>query len=573
MRLWAILFLSILLLSFSGTDTVYPQDDFIWPVKQAIRVSGTFGELRPNHFHAGVDLKSSKGASGDRLYAAAEGYISRIKVQAGGYGNALYITHPNGYTTVYAHLLSFTEDVAEYVKAQQYEQESFEVDLYPLRDRFVLEQGAFIGKMGSTGSSFGPHLHFEIRDSQTEKPINPLLFGLEIPDRKPPRLHQVKVYGFDTDFREYEDQAHALKQRSDVYRVSGDTLTTAFAQVGLAIKAFDHHDNVTNWNGIYGLELRVDGEVVFQFDINSFSFDETRYVNALLDYRERLTNRSYFYRCFRQSGNQLSFLANNPAYGLIDLSDGQTHQVSLRVYDAQENFAESEFWIRGGPGVAGHKSAPYNYFLPHSESHLIQTDDYVVYFPAGVFYDDLFLQLSTSQDGSYGQFSDVLHVQDEFTPVHRYFDIALRPNREMTEEERRMAYIAFCDSDGTIVNVGGDWEENGMLHAKSRDLGNFAILLDRKPPKVENVSVRSDMRGRSSMSVKITDNLPTGRNVETLQYRATIDEEWVLMEYDRKSDRLTYRVDGQIPPGSHLFRLEVSDAVGNKTVFERTIRF
>lgn len=153
----------------------YPQDYFTSPVKHTIRLAGTFGELRPNHFHAGIDIKSSAGKVGDLLYAPADGHISRIKIQGGGYGNGMYIEHPNGYTTVYAHLLNYLPEVDEWIKAQQYDREKFEVDLYPTPGQFPFKQGDFIGKMGTSGRSYGPHLHFEVRDTRTQKAINPML--------------------------------------------------------------------------------------------------------------------------------------------------------------------------------------------------------------------------------------------------------------------------------------------------------------------------------------------------------------------------------------------------------------
>ncbi|MBR9922407.1 MAG: M23 family metallopeptidase [Bacteroidetes bacterium] len=569
MRLWGLLLISILLFSFSSDRFDYPQDDFVWPVKHAIKVSGTFGELRPNHFHAGVDLKSNRGGTGDPLRAAAGGHVSRIKVQAAGYGNALYIDHPNGYTTVYAHMQQFSEEIAEYVKQQQYERESFEVDLYPTKDLFPLEQGDYIGNMGSTGSSQGPHLHFEIRDTESEMPVNPLLFGLEIPDRRPPRLHKVKLYGFDALGREMEDNDFSLRARSGEYRVSGDTLTTAWPNFGVAVKAFDHHDNVSNWNGIFGLKMLVDDSLVYQYDMERFSFDETRYINALLDYPERIKNRSYYYRCFSLPGNDLSMLAANENNGLLTFTDSRKHKIEIQTYDVDGNEAKVVFWVRASAEYAQPKEMTYHYVLPHGESNLIQEEDFAIYFPESSLYEDLYLKLYFSDDRSYGHYSQVLHIQDKLTPVHRFYDVALRPNKEMTPEEKDRAFIAWCGTHGEVLNLGGEWQSNGMLRAKSRLFGNFAILTDDVAPDVDNISLRSDMRGRNSFSLRISDNIPTGRGVEGIQYRATIDGEWILMTHDAKSRRITHRFDRNWERGEHELKLVVTDAVGNETVYER----
>ncbi|MCB0706138.1 MAG: M23 family metallopeptidase [Saprospiraceae bacterium] len=572
MRVGGFLLLSFLLVSFAGDQPIYPAGDFIWPVKHAIKVSGTFGELRPNHFHAGVDLKSERGVTGDRLYAAGSGYVSRIKIQAAGYGNALYITHPNGYTTLYAHLQNYTPEIAKFVKEQQYSRESFEVDLYLTSDLFPLNQGDYIGNMGTTGSSQGPHLHFEIRDSKTEKPVNPLLFGLKIPDSRPPQLHELKLYGFDADGRQLADQRFDLRLSSGVYRVTGDTISSAFPKFGLALKTFDRHDNVSNWNGIYGLKMWVDDTIVYQYDMESFAFDETRSINALLDYPERVSHRSYFYRCFGMPGNALSLLAKNKASGLLDFESAWIRKIKIEVSDVDGNAASTIFWVKEGAASTSSPDSNFQYILPYDESSLIQEEQYALFFPLGTLFENLYLHLSTSADKSYGHYSDVLHVADYLTPVNGYFDVALRPNKEMSPEEKSKAFIAFCGRNGDVVNFGGSWEDNGLLHAKTNEFGNFTIMVDNRPPTIENISLRSDMRGRSSMVFKIYDNYPTGRAVRDLIYRGTIDGNWVLMEFDAKSKRLKYRMDGSLARGEHDFKLVLTDAVGNETVYERSFR-
>lgn len=269
-----------------------PVGFFDWPVKHEVRLSGTFGELRTNHFHGGLDIKSKNGGSGDQLYSAADGYISRISVQPHGYGNALYITHPNGYTTVYGHMSSFSKEVEAYVKKIQYQQERFKQDIHLSPEVFPLSKGEMIGVMGNSGSSEGAHLHFEIRETATNKLINPLLFGLEIEDVIAPRIYEMKLYEFDEENKATASKSVTVIKTGNTYRIKGDTLKTTGAFWGLALKAYDKHNYTHNKNGVYAMEMHLDGVQTFSFAMDAIPVSDSRYLNAHLDYRERVGHRA-----------------------------------------------------------------------------------------------------------------------------------------------------------------------------------------------------------------------------------------------------------------------------------------
>ncbi|MCB0621031.1 MAG: M23 family metallopeptidase [Saprospiraceae bacterium] len=574
MRTVVLALLLLTLLAFSKTDSpasFYPQDFFRWPVDHPIRLSGTFGELRPNHFHAGVDIKSRAGKVGDPILAAGEGFLSRIVVDASGYGNVLYLEHPNGYTTVYAHLNNFVGRVADYVKEQQYARESFEVELFPEPGQFAFRQGEKIGELGNSGSSGGPHLHFEVRHTETERPVNPLLFGLQMEDHRAPRMHQLKVYQFDEQGHEVDSDLYSLREGSGSYTVSGDTLLVQTGQIGFGLKSYDHHDQVSNWNGIFELNVLVDDTLYFNFEMESFGFDETRYINAHLDYEERLRHKAYFNRCFTLPGNHLTIYNHEIGSGLLHLVPGERRRVDLQTADVYGNMASLTFWVKRDPkpqAVAADQPL-YNYYLYQDQENLIETPGCTLYFPHNTFYEDLPLNLRRSDDASNGHYSPVFHVHNYLTPVHSYYDISLTPDREIPADKRSKAFVAYCSGGSAELNCGGQWDEQGRLTAKVRDLGDFCILLDEQAPTIQAVSFRSDMGGRSHMSFRIKDELRTARNVEDLTYRATVDGQWILMEYDKKSNLLRHDFDGRIGPGKHQLRLEVKDAVGNAKVFEK----
>ena len=549
------------------TPKEYPQKYFRSPVNKAIRLSGTFGELRPNHLHSGIDIKAWNGKTGQPIFAAAEGYVARIKVQSGGYGNVLYISHPNGYTTVYAHLGTFPKDIAAYVKKAQYEQQSFEVELFPPKGKFAFAKGAKIGTMGLSGRSYGPHLHFEIRDTKTEKPINPLLFGFDVEDNVKPKLHQLKVYFLNEKRETLTAESFELtKIKNGSYRIKSDTLRLGAWRVGLGLKVYDHHNGTPNWNGIFSLTMLQNDVPVYAFEMESFAFRESRYINAHLDYEEQISNKAYFNRCYALPGNRLSIYDEMVKKGVIKLHKDKPSKITMKAKDVKGNTSVLEFWVRRDD-VKSAEATSYNYMLPHAEENLIETEAIRLFFPKGTFYENLYMDYSAAVEKSNNVYSAIHHVHNYKTPVHKYFDVAIQPFG-LPEALRSKAFIAYCDKDNEIQNCGGQWK-NGKLQAKVRDLGDYSIMVDDEAPKIKPVAFSANMKGYSKISFKITDNFPTARNIEQFNYEITIDGKWVLFNYDAKNDLLIHRFDGTIQPGKHTLKLVVTDDRGNQSVFEK----
>lgn len=549
----------------------YPSNYFQSPVAQTLLLAGTFGELRPNHFHAGIDIKSARGVVGDAVFSAADGFVSRIKVDKSGYGNSLYISHPNGYTTVYAHLDRFKPDIEKFVKTQQYIQQSFEVDIDLTHDKFPVTQGDEIGKMGNTGSSNGAHLHFEVRETTTQNPINPLLFGFRVMDNIAPKMHSLKVYSLNEKREEIESKAFSLIKLGDVYKVKGDTVVLDAQQTGFGLKVYDHFDKVSNWNGIYELSMYQDDSLVYDFSLESFAFDESRYINAHCDYEERLTKNSYYNRCYTLPGNHLSIYRHMSDNGVISLRDGQASKITMVAADVAGNNATLEFWVKKQPGTANMATPvlnqKYNYILPYNEGNMIRTEGIYLHMPPGTLYEDLYLKYDVLQDASTGYYSDVHRLSDSKTPVHNFFDIGVRPTKSIPAELKPKVFVAYCEG-GRILNCGGRWED-GLLRTKVRGLGNYAIMADVSPPTIRQLVFGQNMQKYKRFSFKISDNVATAPNVEELSFNAYVDGQWILMEYDKKNGTITHEFDGVIQPGEHNFRLVVRDAVGNEAVFER----
>ncbi|MFK8101805.1 MAG: M23 family metallopeptidase [Saprospiraceae bacterium] len=562
-----VIFISALSFSSLPLRKNYPQDYFRSPVTHSIKLSGTFGELRPNHFHAGIDIKSRNGKTGEPILAIAEGYVSRVKVAAGGYGKVIYVDHPNGYTSVYAHLDRFSKALENYVKTAQYKAQTYELELFPKPGEFSLDKGEELGKLGLSGRSYGPHLHFEIRDTKTEKPINPLLFGIQVTDNRPPKLHELKIYSLnDKRVTQATKTLKLIKLKNNRYKIKGDTMSIGAWRAGFGLKTYDHFAGVANWNGVYSVAMYQDDQLIYDFEMETFAFDETRYINAHLDYEEQVTKKSYFNRCYALPGNKLSIYPNQLGNGVIDLHQHQTSKITLKAKDYDGNTASLEFWVKRKE-ISTPKSKTYNYILPYQEENMIETSSLYLFFPKNSLYEPLYLQYQASAEKSNDVYSSVHHIHDYKMPVHRYFDIGIQPVG-LPDSLRGKAFIAYCGKNNKVKNCGGTWKD-GRLMAKVRDFGDYSIMVDKKAPRIIPKRFKKDMRGFSKMSFAIKENYSVARNLDEFSYTATVDGQWILFSYDAKKDLLTHRFDGRIGKGKHVLRLEVQDHQGNRSVFER----
>lgn len=568
MRNYCYFLLCIILLGFSKEPSTplnkYPQDYFRSPIDQPIRLSGTFGELRSNHLHSGIDIKAANGKVGQPLYAAAEGYIARIKVSSSGYGNALYIVHPKGYMTVYAHMKNFSKSVANYVKKQQYEKKSANVDLYLGPETFKVSKGEQIGKLGVSGRSFGPHLHFEIRDNRTQKPINPLLFGLKMEDHIAPKMHQLKVYSLNDKKETLSTKTYDLRKNGNRYTIKGDTLTIGAWRAGFALKVYDHHDGVSNWNGIYALDMYKNDVLEHSFDMETFAFSESRYINCHLDYKEQVTNKAYFNRCYPLPGNKLSIY--NKKEGFVNLHKNKPAAIKMVAKDVDGNESIFEFWVKRGE-VLPPDVMNYNYPLQWNEANAISLGDIKANFPKGILYENAYLKYETSTDNSEDVFSSLHHLGKPDIPLHSYYTLAIKPTN-LPNHLKSKAVIAYCDGD-KMISQGGKWKD-GWLTTKVRSLGDFCITIDDIPPTIESSSFKKDMTGAYSMSFKINDSMPTGGKAKAIKYKGYIDNKWVLMTFDEKNKKLVHSFDSRTGKGEHVFKLVVTDDRGNETIFQDT---
>lgn len=541
----------------------YPQHIFRSPLDIPIKLAGTFGELRNNHFHMGIDCKTNRQENLN-IYAIEGGYVSRIKVSPGGYGTALYIDHLNGYTSVYAHLNRFNAAIQEYIEFEQYQRQTFRIDIDIPHGILPVEKGQVVAKSGNTGSSTAPHLHFEIRDTYTEEALNPLLFGFAVQDTRKPIISGIGIYPFDENGRDLAPKVYKVtKDKQGRRKIGVNTIKINAQEVGLGIKAYDKQNGADNLNGIYSLEVLDNGTPIYYFDVEKISFEETRCINSHIDFHRYKSGQGRMQKCFVDPGNRLTTydkLSNN---GVINISDGLPHKITYIVKDIKGNASTLSHSIQYDPKQAppSKKTTIYNAAFSYQTDNYFSEDSIDLYFPSTCFYKDILFTYKKTPTSRKKVYSAYHELHSGKTPVHAYFDVSLHANMDkMPYHLRDKALIIHKNTKGRAKSLGGEWEGD-YLKAKSREFGRFYIMTDTIPPRIKPINISNG----KNLSQNKTITLTIGDNLAGVQsFNGYIDDQWVLMSYDGKTGKVRYRFDGKrVGKGKHTFRLEVTDGRGN----------
>jgi len=549
----------------------YPKGYFRSPVNFPISLSGSFGELRQNHFHSGIDIRT-QSVQGKPVYAIADGYIARVNISPVGFGKALYISHPNGYTSVYGHLKSCTGATASWIRSQQYKQESFTLDKEVPADQLKVKKGDLIAYSGNSGSSSGPHLHFEIRDTRTQEVIDPLLFGLGTNDRIPPKITYLKIYPWDENALVNGKQAELLLPvlaKGSGYGVKNNDTIKVSGNVFFGIETSDHSDGGLK-TGANNIELTVDGSEIFSQHIDRFAFSQTRYVNSLMDYSAYLRSKHKIQRSYIASNNRLEVYQGVKNRGVVAFTDTRIHKIRYKVTDDLGNFSLLTFWVKSAPpsgrnplsGSTGNQAVQT--FFCKQENHFerpgIRFD-----IPAEALYEDLPFDYYVT-DPVQGSYSDLHHLHNPYTPLHTFCTLSIRANRLPVPLQSK-ALIVSLEETGRFTSRGGK-VENGWATTRIREFGNFTVAIDTVPPVIRAINIFQfkNVGKQSDIQMKISDNLSGIQS-----YRGTLNGKWILMDYDQKNNLLTYSFDDRIKSGKNHFVLIVTDAVGNAAHYEANL--
>ena len=551
--------LFILVPFFVFCQTKYPTDYFRSPLDIPLQLSGNFGELRPNHFHSGFDFKTKK-IEGLNVYAAADGFVSRIKISASGYGKAIYITHPNGYTTVYGHLQSGVGQIEKAIKNEHYKAKSFEIDTYFKPTDLVVKKGDIIALSGNTGGSDGPHLHFEFRDTQSEKIINPMFFGFDslLPDEKKPIISSLWVYPVD----EYAVVNYSKRPISVNLSLQPDgnyiaEKIFATGTIGFGITALDF-DNVSwNANGIYKVQTFLNGKSSFSYQFDTFSFDETRYVNALIDYKRYKILGERVQKLFMTNSFPLSILNADAHNGTITLKPSLTQTYRIEVADYAGNQTKIFIPIEYAARVPKIEEETTNakYIVKAKRDNIFGLENVTVTMPANTFLDDFKIDFEVKQG--------VLNLHDDSVPAFSNFQITFEDSLA-TESERQKMFIGSMSDKKIYFYNTKRFKNSFTIYTKY--LGDYKLFQDNAGPKIK---IDKNIEGKwisaqAALQFTISDELSGIKS-----YDGYLNGNWILLEYDPKTKKLIHRfADGIVANGKNDLKVVITDNVGNSSIFE-----
>ncbi|MDR2041370.1 MAG: M23 family metallopeptidase [Tannerella sp.] len=549
---------------FAGWSFFFAEaQSFRHPLDFPASLSGNFGELRANHFHSGIDFKT-QGVEGKSVHAVCDGYVCRIAVSPWGYGNVIYLAHPDdSLMTVYAHLQRFSGAIAGRVKEWQYEAERFAIDLRFEPEQFPVNRGDVIGFSGNSGSSGGPHLHFEVRDLSADEPVDPLPFyEKQIKDSRPPKVRAVMAHPVES--RGVVNGSSRKQQWTTSVRHDGTTVLNerieAWGKIGFSLQANDYMDGTTNIYGVKELRLFVDGEELFSSVIDRFSFDQTRYLNAWVDYETWREQRVFFMKTFVEPGNRLRFITSRNG-GFLTVDEPRVYHLEFLLTDA---FGNSETFAMEVTGKEQDiplcdKLGTTPFF--RQEDSRFGAKGIRLLIPEKSLYSHLDFRYACREDSAY--FSGVHRLHDRPVALHRPARLSLFLLRDVLTETHPYGIVAL--RNGRPSWIGGVYRD-GWLEADIRELGlEYAVAADTVAPEITPLYPGQWVRNQT-ITFRLTDNLS---GIDS--YRGTIDGHYALFEMDGKKSSIRYTFDARrLSRGKHVLALTVQDACGNTACYEKT---
>lgn len=527
------------------------------PMDIPVLLSGNFGELRSNHFHSGIDFKT-QGVEGKPIHSVQDGYVSRISVSPWGYGNGLYITHPDGTTTVYGHLQKFSQKITTYLKEKQYEQESFNVNLSLTPDELPVKEGELVALSGNTGSSGGPHLHFEVRDTETEEPMDPIEYYKDlIKDTQAPKIQGVMVYSMPGK-GVVNGSRRKLELKPVTAKNGKQTLTgkiEAWGEIGLAVKGYDYMDNTSNIYGIKDITLTADSQVIFHSNLDRFAFDESRYLNSFTDFEEWKEHRSFYIKSFVDPGNRLRFIESLNR-GILTIDEPRTYHLTYQLADAFGNTTQLSIRIEGKeqpiPEIDTENTELFHWW----SDNRFGAKGIRLTIPKGNLYDDLYFRYSVKEDSTALGATYILHNKP--VAFHKSAKLSLRLQTDTLENKQQYGIVRL--QNGRRSWTGGVYR-NGWVDADIKETGSYTLGQDLVPPTITPLNPATWV-SKQAIALRLSDNLS---GVQT--YRGEIDGQYVLFEMNSKSV-ITYHFDKErLTRGKHTLKLVVTDACGNQSTY------
>lgn len=561
----------LLLLAAYSFSQDYRNSGFVKPMNLPFNLAGSFGEPRKDHFHSGIDIKTN-GIEGEPVFAVYDGYISRIRVSPYGYGRAIYITHTNGFTSVYGHLSKFYGAIEKYIHAQHYLQKKSELDLTLDAKAFPVKQNDTIAFSGNTGGSTAPHLHFEIRNTKTEHALNPLDFypGSFYVDTIPPQLNKVKINQYlPMRFPHLSlSKEYRLQMKDNILSPIDSIYTDDMSWFSFSLEGFDKQDSSENKNGIKKMEIFQNERLVFKFDITEIDFEKTRMCNAFVDYGEMIKDSGYFYNCHQMGNNSLSIYKVHNSNGFFILQKEPSVLYDIYCYDYNDNKTQIKLKIVNSNQSADHIELPHNkenvykYKIISMDKDSIYLPEFKIRFPENAFYDNTFLSVRLKMINDI----DTVYTTGIYNkPLQKAAEIEFASG---IKNHRNKIVVVRQNNKGKEVALKTTFDKT-KFYAETKELGSFYLKYDTVKPINEIINLKLEILNETKfIQAKITDNLS---GIDS--YNGYIDNKWVNFYYDAKNDVIQYNFDEYCTKGEHLLKIIVTDNVGNKSTITQKFTY
>lgn len=530
-------------------------EKLIPPLKIPLLLSGNFGELRGSHMHAGLDIKT-KGTQGVPVYASWEGEVDRIIVSTSGYGKALYIKHNNGKTTVYAHLKKFAPQIEKYIKSKQYEKQTYTLQVFPKKEELKVSAGELIGFSGNTGGSLGPHLHFEIRESLSQKPINPLHFSLAIEDHQRPQLRELFLY-HHIDGNPIKKQYSFFKENDSLYSTA---LLRVSGKISVGLNIFDRQDLSYNKNGVYSISLLLNGIKKYERKMDTFSFADSKYISLLLDQKALKKERKKIEHLMVHPKNKMSMINDPLADGYLDILPGKSYLLSILLRDFHDNLTQLDLYFLGDDSfqIPSQKSNENAKRIETDKDYLFEFKGKEVYIPKEAFFDSKDLVFTVS--------ADTLQIEESWIKSQKPIKINFTKTGLSAVEREQITFAKIADGKPIFIPTKN---EKDHFTTSIKALGTYTLVRDSIAPSVQskNFKNRQSIKNFKYLTFRIDDEFSGIKN-----YEGYINKQWILLEYEPKTKTLSYDIsDLKFESNQFNIELTVEDGMGNKTEFKTEV--
>ncbi len=545
-----------ILFIFNINFLISQEINFHSPIDAPFDLSGTFGEFR-SRFHTGIDFKS-RGVQGQKVFSIEDGFVSRIEVNNYGYGKVIYIDHPNGYTSVYAHLRNFSPELNNYIKSELYKSKKNSIKKFPKKNEFIISKGSLIGYSGNTGRSFGPHLHFEIRETKNQDAINPLMFNYKYVDQERPIIRGLYIINEDNSL------VKKLPVRKKISKLNDSTYISDIigynGKIGIGLDIYDiQYKNLYNQNGIYKVELFIDSILSYSYQMNKIKFSENHFKKIMYDYQSLIERNKKVLKIYTPRNSNLSFLKKNSFNGIINSDNYKDNSVIIKISDWNENSSYIKFRLKS-VDIKSTETSYQGIEILTDQDYTLNKNSSIIEIDKNTFYDDLLLNISYN--------SDTLDLGKEKDPFRSSVRVKL-PHKITDTMRLRQSFI------GKIINERISYlsskKNDSFIYTNTSSLGKYIISRDTLKPEIIPINFKSNsnIKGKRSLRLRLKDELSGIKS-----YSSYFNGNWALFEYEPKSNLIFHILsDGVIENGENELIIKYEDGVGNKGVYKSKIYY